>query len=55
MIAMQDVLRFEDSGMKGQRFVATGVRPSFMDRLEHKGVHIDARLWRLQQALPQRP
>ncbi len=55
MIAMQDVLRFEDSGTKGQRFVATGVRPSFMDRLEHKGVQIDAGLWRLQQALTPRP
>ncbi|MCO4769764.1 MAG: CpaF family protein [Deltaproteobacteria bacterium] len=55
MIAMQDVLRFEDGGGKGgHRFVATGVRPSFMDRLEHRGTKIDARLWRLQQALPPR-
>ncbi len=55
MIAMQDVLRFEDGGANGrQRFVATGVRPSFTDRLERHGVRIDAALWRLEQPLPPR-
>lgn len=55
MIAMQDVLRFEDGGATGkQRFVATGVRPSFVDRLERGGAIIDARLWRLEQPIPPR-
>ncbi len=55
MIAMQDVLRFDEGGPGGRRrFVATGVRPSFVDRLEKRGAPIDARLWRLEQPLPDR-
>jgi len=55
MIAMQDVLRFDDPGGVGkQRFVATGVRPSFVDRLEHRGERVDPRLWRLESPLPPR-
>jgi len=54
MIAMQDVMRFDDGPSGAQRFVATGVRPSFVDKLERKGAVIDSRLWRLEQPLPAR-
>ena len=53
MIAMQDIVRFEDGGPGGtSRFVATGVRPGFMDRLEQQGARVDPRTWRITQALP---
>ena len=52
MVAMQDILRFEQDG-SARRFVATGVRPTFIERLEQRGARIDPSLWRLHARLPQ--
>ena len=50
-IVMQDIFRFEQTGIgedgkaKG-RFISTGVRPKFMDRLEAAGVRLPASTFR---------
>jgi pilus assembly protein CpaF len=46
VITMQDIFMFEQVGVNGQgraygRFVATGVRPSFIDRLAAHGAPLD--------------
>ncbi|MEQ8846459.1 CpaF family protein [Botrimarina sp.] len=50
-IVMQDVFRFEKTGVDENgraigRFVATGIRPSFMDRLESAGIRLPASTFR---------
>ena len=50
-IVMQDIYHYEqdgidESGMARGRFVATGVRPNFMDRLEAAGVRLPASAFR---------
>ena len=50
-IVMQDIYQYEqegidESGMARGRFVATGVRPNFMDRLEAAGVRLPASAFR---------
>jgi pilus assembly protein CpaF len=50
-IVMQDIYRYEQSGIdetgraRGQ-FEATGVRPTFMDRLESAGIRLPASAFR---------
>jgi len=46
VITMQDIFAFEQTGINSQgkaygRFVASGVRPSFIDRLQASGQHVD--------------
>lgn len=46
VITMQDVFKFEQDGVNAEgkavgRIVATGVRPSFMDRLKAAGAYVD--------------
>ena len=50
-IVMQDIYRYEKEGVDENgraygRFVATGVRPTFMDRLEAAGVRLPASAFR---------
>jgi pilus assembly protein CpaF len=50
-IVMQDIYHFEQSGIDENgrafgKFVATGIRPSFMDRLEASGVRLPASAFR---------
>ena len=50
-IVMQDIYQYEqdgidESGVARGRFVATGVRPNFMDRLEAAGVRLPASAFR---------
>jgi len=50
-IVMQDIFRFEKTGVDGNgkaigRFVSTGIRPSFMDRLEQSGIRLPASTFR---------
>lgn len=50
-IVMQDIYHFEQSGIDESgrafgKFVATGIRPSFMDRLEASGVRLPASAFR---------
>lgn len=50
-VVMQDIYRYEQQGIdesgraRGQ-FIATGIRPSFMDRLEQAGVRLPASAFR---------
>lgn len=56
VIAMQDIVRLQVQGegpggrLSGQ-FQATGIRPTFMDRLERLGYQIPAETWRSQQVI----
>ncbi|MCH8147161.1 MAG: CpaF family protein [Planctomycetes bacterium] len=56
IVTMQDIFLFEQSGIssagkaKGQ-FVATGIRPSFLERLDEVGVGIDPDLFKRQVLL----
>jgi pilus assembly protein CpaF len=50
-IVMQDIYRYEQDGIDENgnargRFIATGVRPNFMDRLESAGVRLPASAFR---------
>jgi pilus assembly protein CpaF len=50
-IVMQDIYHYEQEGINEQgratgKFVATGVRPTFMDRLESSGVRLPASAFR---------
>jgi pilus assembly protein CpaF len=50
-IVMQDIFRFEKTGVDQNgraigRFISTGIRPSFMDRLEQAGVRLPASTFR---------
>lgn len=50
-IVMQDIFRFEKTGVDQNgkaigRFVSTGIRPSFMDRLEQAGIRLPASTFR---------
>ena len=50
-IVMQDIYHFEqtgidESGRAHGRFVATGIRPTFMDRLESAGVRLPSSAFR---------
>lgn len=50
-IVMQDIFRFEKTGVDENgkavgRFISTGIRPSFMDRLEQAGIRLPASTFR---------
>jgi pilus assembly protein CpaF len=50
-IVMQDIFRFEKTGVDANgkaigRFISTGIRPSFMDRLEQSGIRLPASTFR---------
>ena len=50
-IVMQDIYHYQQDGINEQgraigRFEATGVRPTFMDRLEQSGVRLPASAFR---------
>jgi pilus assembly protein CpaF len=50
-IVMQDIFRFEkvgidENGRAYGRFLATGIRPTFMDRLESSGVRLPSSIFR---------
>jgi len=50
VVVMQDIFKFEQDGVDSEgraygRFVATGVRPLFMDRLIANGAEIDGELF----------
>jgi pilus assembly protein CpaF len=45
-VTMQEIFKFEQVGIDGTgkaygRFIATGLRPSFLDRLKYSGVNLD--------------
>ena len=53
VITMQDIFAFEQKGISGDgkaygQFVATGIRPSFLDRLNAAGVKIDTAIFERQ-------
>jgi pilus assembly protein CpaF len=53
IITMQDIFAFEQLGVNGQgkaygQFVATGIRPSFLERLKSSGCSVDADLFERQ-------
>ena len=50
-IVMQDIFRYEQDGIDENsraygRFVSTGIRPTFMDRLESSGVRLPSSAFR---------
>ena len=50
-IVMQDIFRFEKTGVDQNgraigKFVSTGIRPTFMDRLESAGIRLPASTFR---------
>ena len=50
IVTMQDIFKFEQIGIssKGRaygRFMATGLRPSFLDRLQAAGCEMDPRMF----------
>ena len=50
-IVMQDIYKYvqegvDDTGRARGRFEATGIRPTFMDRLEYAGYHLTADVFR---------
>ena len=50
-IVMQDIYKFQQQGVNEQgkafgQFLCTGVRPSFMDKLESAGVRLPASAFR---------
>lgn len=50
-IVMQDIFRFEKTGVDENgkaigRFISTGIRPAFMDRLEQAGIRLPASTFR---------
>ena len=56
VISTQELLRFEYQGQTADgrsagRWRATGVRPSFADRLKARGYPVDSGLWRLEHPL----
>lgn len=49
-ICLQDIFRFKQEGVDAQgkvngRFVATGHRPIFLDRLQAQGIHLDPQIF----------
>ena len=50
-IIMQEIFAFRQSGVDGNgrafgEFISTGIRPTFMDRLENSGCQVAADLFR---------
>ncbi len=50
VIVLQDIFIFQQTGVNEQgkvlgRFVSSGIRPKFIDRLEAAGIHLDPRLF----------
>ena len=50
-VVMQDIFRYvqtgiDESGTATGHFVSTGIRPSFMDRLEQSGIRLPASAFR---------
>jgi pilus assembly protein CpaF len=55
-IVMQDIYHYEKDGIDENgrafgKFVATGIRPTFMDRLESAGVRLPASAFRQRTML----
>jgi len=53
VVTMQDIFQFEQQGIDGTgkaygRIVATGIRPTFLDRLKSSGCHINPALFERQ-------
>ena len=53
VVTMQDIFSYEQLGIDGSgkaygQMIATGIRPSFMDRLKQSGCDVDARLFERQ-------
>ena len=53
VVTMQDIFRFQQVGIDGVgkaygQIVATGIRPTFLDRLKHSGCNIDTGLFERQ-------
>ena len=60
IITMQDIFAYEQVGVSGKgkaygRFVATGIRPQFLDRLKAAGAEVDARLFERQVLMTDEP
>jgi pilus assembly protein CpaF len=56
IITMQDIFAFEQLGVNGEgkaygQFIATGIRPSFLDRLKSSGCEVDPDLFKRQVLL----
>ena len=56
VITMQDIFTFEQLGVSPHgraigQFVATGIRPSFLDRLKSSGCHVDPTMFTRQVLL----
>ncbi len=52
-VTMQEIFKFEQIGISGAgkaygRFVATGLRPGFLDRLKYSGVELSPALFERQ-------
>ncbi|MGQ9512483.1 CpaF family protein [Thermodesulfitimonas sp.] len=50
VVVLQDIFIFQQTGVNEQgkvlgRFVSSGIRPKFIDRLEAAGIHLDPRLF----------
>lgn len=50
VIVLQDIFIFQQTGVNEQgkvvgRFISTGIRPKFIDRLEAAGIHLDPRIF----------
>jgi pilus assembly protein CpaF len=54
VIVMQDVFKFEQTGMKDGRIVGrlqpTGIRPKFTDKIERAGIHLPPQLFGADRA-----
>jgi pilus assembly protein CpaF len=55
-VTMQEIFKFEQTGIDSTgkacgRFIATGLRPNFLDRLKYSGVELDASLFERQVLL----
>lgn len=56
MITMQEIFAFEQTGISASgracgQFIATGIRPSFLDRLKTSGCDVDPALFQRQVLL----
>jgi pilus assembly protein CpaF len=52
-VTIQEIFKFEQLGISGSgkaygQFIATGLRPSFFDRLKYSGVELDPALFERQ-------
>jgi pilus assembly protein CpaF len=57
VITMQEIFKFEQTGLSGEsevkgRFLATGIRPRFVQRLQTRGIELNPAMFMLEGGLP---